>query len=638
MKQFNKPAVSKPYPWLYIILISLLAIFLYFPSLQNSFVNYDDTGYITQNTIIHNISLQGLKVIFSSFVMGNYHPLVVLSDALLFHFFSENSFFYHAFSLLLHVLNILLVFQWIYLLSGKKGDLAAIVALLFAIHPMHVETVCWASDLKDLQYTIFYVAALIIYSFYLKSGSYKFLLTSGILFIASLLSKSAAVTLPLVLLLVDYYYGRKITAKTIAEKVPFFILSIAFGLVNIHSQQAFGAFPDMARYNIIDRICIPCYSIIYYLGSLFAPMHFAIIHPLPEKLNGQPLAWQYYASPFVLLLVTGAAVWSVFKYPAYRKILVFGLLFFLVTISLVVQVRPIGQSVVSERYTYLPYVGLSFIVAYFFSIWTVRYPGAKTMMRVTLAAFALFFLFTAYQRTKAWENGVTLFNDEIENFQDDPGAYKLYEWRGDAEKNSHDLQNASNDFSKSIELNPDYVDAYVNRGVCRYEMKDYNGAFNDYTKALQFAPGRAYLYGNIGDIKQSLNDHEGAIAYFSKQIGLDPRAIPAYFNRASNKFSLKDYNGALSDYDKVVELDASSNVVYAYYNRGNVKIMLNNFQGAINDYNQAISINKAYADAYMSRGSTRYLLKDTVQACSDWNIALGLGHPGAAQYIQAYCR
>ena len=621
----NKENVSRS-KWFYPGFIALLAIIVYAPSLNNGFVSFDDEGYITQNPVIHDISLHGLKTMFSSFVMANYHPFVVLCDALLYRLFGLTPTPYHLFSLLLHLLNIFLVFEWIYLLTGKRIGVAALVAILFAIQPMHVETVCWASDLKDLLYTFFFLASLIYYTRYINSARYKFLFTSALLFIGALFSKSAAVTLPVVFLLIDYYYDRKITLKTIAEKIPLFLLSLVFGLINIYSQRSAGAFTDISSYNILDRLCIPAYNLVYYLYSLFLPSHFAVIHPLPEKVNGQ-LPWQYYASPVVLPGIAAAIIWAAVKYPAYRKSLVFCSLFFLVTVSLVIQIRPIGQSVVSERYTYLPYVGLCLLLAVFYFDYITKNSKAKFTVNTFLGIVIIVFSVMTYQRSKAWESSLTLLADEVDKY---PDYYKGYEWRGEVEKASGDFTSAINDFARAIELNPKYTDAYNNRGICKDAQKDYKGAFADYTKAVELTPGRAELYNNMGTLKQGLGDYNAAMTYFNKAIELDPNIASAYYNRGINKKYLRDYKGALIDYNKAIEL--KPDFLEAYDNRAEVRGMLKDYKGALSDYDKAISLNPEVAQEYNNRGEVKRYFNDLLGALADYNKALELDNRFLAAY------
>ena len=206
--------------FIWLLVIVLISFLAFLPVLHNGFVNLDDDRYILNNPLLFSIDL---KEIFSRYVEGNYHPFTMLIYAVEYQLFGLNAQGYHAVNLLLHLFNIILVFYAVFLISNKT-IIALVAAMLFGIHPLHVESVAWASELKDLLYTFFFLAAYVCYLRYLNESKRKFYLWCLILFLLSLLSKAMAVSLPLVLLLTDYFKGRKLNAKAWLEKIPFFAL------------------------------------------------------------------------------------------------------------------------------------------------------------------------------------------------------------------------------------------------------------------------------------------------------------------------------------------------------------------------------------------------------------------------------
>ena len=200
--------------------ILLVSFFSYMPVFQNGFVNWDESIYIQDNLLIRSLNL---KDIFSTFQIGNYHPLTMLVYAIEYKLFGLNETGYHTVNLLLHILNVFLVYQLIILLSDKL-IVAQVAALLFGIHPIHVESVAWAAELKDLLYTAFFLGSYIYYLKFLKNNKNKYYLLSLLLFLLSLLSKAMAASLPILLILTDYFLGRKANSKTFLEKAPYFIL------------------------------------------------------------------------------------------------------------------------------------------------------------------------------------------------------------------------------------------------------------------------------------------------------------------------------------------------------------------------------------------------------------------------------
>ena len=207
-------------------LILLIVFGAFLPSLKNGFVNWDDDCYVlNSSSISSSISASNLKSIFTSFSVGHYQPLTILSYAFDYQLFKLNPYYYHLTNLILHLLNSLLVFYLIYLLSGNIG-VSFITAILFGIHPLHVESVAWISERKDVLYSFFFLLSCIIYLYYLtKERNSKYYLLSLFLFLCSLLSKSMAVTLPLLLLLMDYYLKRKPNKELLLDKIPYFFLT-----------------------------------------------------------------------------------------------------------------------------------------------------------------------------------------------------------------------------------------------------------------------------------------------------------------------------------------------------------------------------------------------------------------------------
>ena len=220
-------SIDKRY-YIGLFIIALITFVAYMPALQNGFV-WDDDDYIRNNPLVRSINI---KEIFSQYVMGNYHPLTILGHAFQFQLFELSEKGYHAVNILIHLLNTALVFYAVFHLS-EKTIVALVAAALFGVHPIHVESVAWASELKDLLYTFFFLCS---YIYYLKYQKYKkriFYFLSVFLFLLSLLSKAMAASLPVLLLVTDYFKGYKINTKSIMDKVPYFILALIFGIVAI---------------------------------------------------------------------------------------------------------------------------------------------------------------------------------------------------------------------------------------------------------------------------------------------------------------------------------------------------------------------------------------------------------------------
>ena len=345
------PASSPSLPkWAPFALIAVTAI-IYSRALQGSITFMDDDYYILKNPYIRDLSWHGIVSIFTSFYNYNYHPFTTLTWLLVYSLFKLNPLPYHLVNVLLHLVNVWLVFRLALRLSSR--DTAAfVVAALFALHPMHVESVAWISETKDVLYTAFYLLACLAYLQYIgNGGKAKHYMLMTAFFIASLFSKPAAVTLPLLLVVIDIYKGRSINAKTLLEKTPLLVISLIFAALTVMSQRAGGALHDLsADYSITNRIFLFTSGLSIYLLKLVAPIGQSAIYYFPNTTAGL-LPWPYYASMPFLIAVVCLTAWLIRK-SHIKKDAIFGICFFLVTISVMLQIVTVGSALIADRYTY----------------------------------------------------------------------------------------------------------------------------------------------------------------------------------------------------------------------------------------------------------------------------------------------
>lgn len=572
----------------------LAIVFVAFlPALSNDFVNWDDPKYVLDNNIIKDLSAKGIKAMFSSFYGGNYHPFTALSNAIEFKLFGLNPKPFHFFNLVLHLANTFLVYRLIRLLATDIR-IALTVALLFGIHPMHVESVAWISERKDVLYTFFYLLATLKYFEYRNAEQKSIKLYAGVfmLFLCSLLSKSAAVVFPVTLVLIDLYLDKKIIFASLINKIPFFVLSAIFGLVALRSQGDDGALSDLTTvFSYTDRFFLICYSLMFYVAKLFLPFQLTAFYAYPVKEVGQMLPALYYITPVVIL----ALAVITFKVKQFKNIFVFGFLFYLANIILVIQLVPIGQAMVSERYSYMPYIGLFFIIAHVFYYLRDKYDYLKYLG----IGFLIICGAGTFGRTQVWKDGITLWNDVVK--KDAKIAFAYYNL-GNAHKNNKDFKGAINAYSGAVTADGNYTMAYFNR---------------------------AHAYADI-------LRHEEAIADYTKVIGLKTKSQEAFYNRAVSYAALKQYDAAIADYTASLELKPQD--AAAYYSRGNMKAFKGAFEEAIPDYTKAIELDSKMSDAYNNRGNCKLNLRRIPEACEDWRISLNMGNKNSVDMINNYCK
>jgi protein O-mannosyl-transferase len=600
---------------------------LYWHSLQNNFTVFDDDFYIINNPFLKNFSLRGIWAIFTSFYSANYHPLTTLTWFFEYNLFGLNPLPFHLVNVVLHLLNTWLVFILAERLSGKKVT-ALVVSVLFAVHPMHVESVAWISERKDVLYTLFYLLSLLAYLRYIRSGlQAKHYIACLLLFLASLFSKSAAVTLPVLLIAIDFYQGRKIDARAMLEKIPFFLLSILFGILAILSQRAGGALNGlMASYGFINGIFLVTSGVAFYIVWLAAPFSLAVMHYFPDPHNGL-LPWPYYVSlPFILVLI-----WLCTRRTAYRKEIFFGVSFFLITVSVMLQIVSVGSALTAERYSYVPSIGFFYILGQWLAN---RYSTHRRnlVMGLFAAVIAVYAVIT-WNRISVWKEDRLLFNDMIETY---PGVYYGYWLRGNLEKKEGNLPAALANYTQSIKLNPKFADAVFNRGTTYDALGDTRAALADFNRAVELNPKQADVYNNRGWLLFRQGNRQAAMRDYKSAIAADPNYAGAYNNRGWAYQLSGDTISAMHDYDKAIELNPV--FVLPYKNRAALKTRSHDYAGAIKDYDHLVSIDPGDNSVYYYRGLAHFYMKDMASACEDWKKAQQLGNADAGKYIGQYCR
>jgi len=534
------------------VIITTFAIYLKATHFE-IFYCWDDNVYIRENSFIKALNWENIKSIFSTFYFGNYHPFTTLFYAIEYKTGAGDFSLFHFNNILLHIINTVLVFVFIRKISPANTAVALITAAFFAVHPMHVESVAWVSERKDVLYSFFFLLSLIFYSDYLKSQKTKQLLLAFFLFTFSCLSKSAAVVLPLALLLLDYYTGRKISRKMILEKIPFFIMSLIFGIVAIYSQKSSGAIQDMApSMTFIEHVATISFSFITYLFKAFIPVGLSAYYAYPAEL-GSTLPFIYYLSIFIAALI----LFSLWYSRRWGKEIVFGFLFFLVTIILVLQIIPIGATSMAERYTYLPYIGLFFIIGKLYETLSIHFKTSKNLKNYLLIILALCFItFSAItnERIKKWKNEEILFSDVISKH---PGVGIAYLNRGNYYYSYYANQLFVNDIIKRK--------TYIEKAARDFENT---------LKCDLSSDNKVKAYFNLGTAKKDLGEYAGAIKDLDSAIKIDNRYYNAYNNRGAAKYMEKDYQGAIDDWNKAIELNPQ--LTEAISNRDTLMMIMQN--------------------------------------------------------------
>ncbi len=578
--------------WLPLILAGAVALFTCLclsPVVKNSFMNWDDNAYVFENPYLSKPVSEAVAYFFGpNYFVGNYIPVTMLTYVAEFHAAGLEPFVFHSVNLALHIINVLLVFWLVWLLSGRSVRVAGLVALLFGIHPMHVESVAWVAELKDVLYSLFFLSGLIVYCKYLEAkqagGAVASRLLAGtfVLFLLSCMSKPAAVVFPLVLLLLDYYYGCAYDKKAWLEKALFLVVSLVFGIVAIKSQQA-----DQLLHNyypLSQRSLFACYSVCMYLAKCIVPFGLSNFYPYPVLPDGS-LPWLLYGTPVVVLLL-GFAVFKTFRS---HKFIAFGLLFFVANVLLVLQLVSVGDAVMADRYTYIAYIGLFFIAAVgadkLYNTSNKSLAGLKMPLAVAQAVIVLAFAYQSNARCAVWENDDTISDDLMSRFPDDRlvlnnKGFLLFA----AGKYNESLPY----FTKSISRKPDYIMAHINRINAYIGMNDFKTALAYTDSALMQAPKDFNLLTTRGFLLKTQNRYPEAIQSIREALKVKKENLKGYLQLAECYYDVKDYDNWLQTLNEGLryfpdEALLLNNKGYALYLRGS-------YQDAIILLKQALSL------------------------------------------------
>ena len=604
-----------------LILVILLGLLVLTPTLFNGWVNWDDDQYVLKNSLIQQLSIGQIREMFQTLqVQGNYHPLTLLSLSLDYRIGGADPFVFHLVNLCLHLLNTGLVLGFIYLLT-KRIYIALITALLFGIHPMHVESVAWISERKDVLYTFFFLGGLILYLTYLKGGKRKYIWLSvcGLTFILSLLSKGMAVTFPVILLLVDYLKKRTDYRQLFLEKAPLFALSIGAGILTIIAQRAGQALSHAPEISFFESLITASYGLSMYTVKAIIPFHLSALHPYPMK-GGEALPSVFYISSLSTVI---------FLYLAYlgnkkNREIGFGVGVYLTSLGPVLQVLPVGNAVIAERYTYIAYIGLFFLLG-----WAIdqilRSGKAQIQWRkvgiiIILGIYVGLMIGVTRMRIPVWKNGETLWTDVIEKYPDHYFAYssRAMYW---VEQGMPDKALA--DFQETLIRNPQFVEAYINRGLLYAQDGEYENALADYNEAILLDSLNYLPFLNRGAVLRLINQPQEALLDLNQSIMLNPNFAMSYHNRGIVHRQLRQFPSALQDFSAALKITPDNPSLW--FERGWVRALSGNLPSAIQDFSRAIELKASYPEAYFFRSMAYLEQGEKERALEDAKVAESMG-------------
>jgi protein O-mannosyl-transferase len=550
---------------LLVLFLVLATLLLYEPSLHNAFVNYDDPDYVTGNFyVLHGLSWHNLAWAFTTTAEANWHPLTWISHMADVQIFGLNAAGHHLTNALLHTLNVVLLFLLLKRATGYV-ERSAIVAALFALCPLNVESVAWIAERKSLLCTTFLLLALFAYGWYVRRPSVARYLVVALLFALGLMAKPMIITLPFCLLLADYWPLQRIGAhgaaapgtptfggnllKLTVEKIPLFLLSLGSALVTLYAQRAGGALGATSLLPLHLRIKNAVYSYLAYIVKGIWPVHLAVFYPHPE--NSLRL-WKVAGAALVLLVITGV-VWHYRE----RRYLLTGWLWYVVTLVPVIGIVQVGRQGMADRYVYIPFVGL-FVIG----VWLVadlashlRLPKSAVIAVALIALSG--YAYASHVQIGYWRNSYTLFSHALQVTtgnaiaEDNLGVALVEMGRSDL---------AMEHFEAAIQLMPQLSTAHYNLATLLHEQNRLDQAMAQYKLALAYTADpveAARAHNNLGAALSQLGQPAMALSEFSAAIRLNPNENNSFLGRGLIEYQAGNLPAARDDISRAVQIAPS---------------------------------------------------------------------------------
>jgi tetratricopeptide (TPR) repeat protein len=582
--------------------VAVAVLIAYLPVLDNDFVSWDDRRMLVDNSSYRGFSADHLGWMFTTLHMGHYQPLTWLSLAISHGIGGLSAAHYHAGNVLLHAANAVLVLLLIGALLRRAGvvtddgdepwfDLAcAGGALLFALHPLRVESVAWATERREVLSGLFFLLSVLAY---LRAAEGEELrrrcyAASLVCFVLSLLAEAWAITLPVVLVILDVYPLRRIAParmldrdgrRRLLEKVPYAAIGAIFAGLAVWAQSRWAM--DVVRdHSFVDRIAQAVYGLGFYLAKTAWPVGLHPAYLLESDFGvGNP---GVLVSGICLALIVA---WAILR-RATRPWALTSLLVYVVVLSPVLGFAQSGRQLVADRYTYLALLPLPVIAAGgIYRILAVRRPWARAAVLVAMLILSLGLGGLTWRQVGVWRSDDTLWRQVLRH---DPNNFVARGKRGLARQRTGDWQGALDDYAVAIDANPTYMAVYINRGSLRWQLGDLAGAEEDYRTAVELDPGSAINHLLLGDLLAADGRPREAAASMSRAIELDPDFGPAYTSRGLARRQLGDLDGALRDLTTAIELAPDDPGVLA--NRGSLYVELENFGAATADLERALRL------------------------------------------------
>lgn len=586
--------------------LAIVTVAAFAGALDHTFVDWDDMQYVVQNPVVLAREPLGLM---RAVVETQYHPLTLLSLAMNVSTpLSARPFI--ATSIALHVADTLLVFWLMWLVTGRRAGVAAAVALLFGIHPLHVESVAWVSGRKDVLYAFWFLAGLIAYWRYLETGTRDRLWLAFGCSVLACLAKPMAIVFPGALVLLDAWRRRPLLERrALAEKLPFVLVAAATALVAVHVQNGGDLGGLLVRLNVtppaaglrsdlplVQRVTLPLYGPMIIAWRMLVPLGLCANYPFPDA--GEALAPRFLIAPLAVLAMAALAAWDARR----SRIMTFGFGWYLLHLAPTLPFVLLAGFITADRYSYLSSLGLLFAAAMGMDALRRRAAARRRALALglagLLAAFTVWLFVLTRRQVEVWRDSETLWTHALASY-------------------------------------PRLAPAYVYRGKQRALAGRNDEALGDFRAALALGLGNADVYQGLGALYGTRGALDSALVLFDRAVELEPRRAGLYYNRAITRLALGRAAEAVADLDRALALAPGSPELHAA--RGHARSLAGDPRGAVADLDRAIAAGRDDVANRYQRGLSRLAIGDRQGAADDFRRVLRLDptHAGARERLQA---
>ena len=585
------------------LLLAVVTLALYNPVNRHPFVNYDDDRYVTENAQVRQgLTWETFTWAWTSTEQANWHPLTWMSHALDVSMFRLNPAGHHLSSVLLHAVNVVLLFLLLMLATGRVGP-SLFAAALWAVHPINVESVAWVGERKNVLSTMFFLLTLLSYRRYAQKPDWKRYLGVALLFAAGLAAKPMVITLPFVLLLWDYWpldrvgsedEGKRPWTKLVVEKIPLFALSAASAIVTMQAQQAGGAVRSRAQFSFAMRLANAIYAYAMYLWKMLWPARLAPAYPHPgDSLAG----WRVAAAALVLIAVSAAVIGL-----RSRRYLVVGWLWFLGTLVPVIGLVQVGDAAMADRYAYIPLIGIFAAIA--FGLADLA-QGKSVVVAAQLAPAALVLMalgLATYRQIGYWQSSIDLWSHALavteNNFiaEDNLGGALVLKGRE---------EEAFPHFEAAAGINPRDAMSRSNIGTYFLTHGRLREAVTQYESAIGLTSDAGLLaqtYANLGSAQRRLGEEGKAAESFNEALRENPNQFNAWLGLGLLAQKQGKLDEAIGDFSRSVEVQPTAE---GYLQLGRVLEQANRLSAALVAYENALQIAPDMSEAQQAAEALR---------------------------------